>query len=129
MSNIYRDTKTIRDSERRMFTSVMKHFYDLRGAIGSCGAIDYSVMQGGSGPKYSDHEKGVSTINFVADVEKIAAKKLNAEEYGLFKAQYLAKFADLDIVIDELHANLRAKLGRLFSSHDLYPVAKYFGRI
>ncbi len=129
MSNIYHDTKTLRGNERRVFASVIKQFYDYRGAIGSCGAVDYSAMQGGSGPKYSDHEKGVSTINFVADVEKVAYKKLTAEEYGLFKSQYLDQLADLDIVIDEVHGHLQAKLGRLFTSHDLYPVAKYFGRI
>ncbi len=111
-----------------MFDSVMKHFYDLRGAIGCAGAIDYSAMQGGSGPKYSDHEKGVSTINFVADVQNVAKKRLEAQEYGLFKAYYLNDIADLDNTPDDTHAELKAKLGRLFATFQLYPTAKYFNR-
>lgn len=111
---------------RSAFVFVMETYYDAREAIGSAGAIDYSQMQGGSGPQYSDHEKGVMVTNYVQDVVNVARHSLTPAEFALFKATYLDQVDPLNEVHSVQLLQLQTTLGSLFRKHNLYPVQKYF---
>lgn len=106
----------------------MQSFYDLRGAIGSIGAIDYERMQEGSGPKYSDRGGSTNPINFVVDVENVARKKLTGSQYMLFKRHYVDTIANLDTVPNHLHADMQETLAEAFRDCKIYPLTVYFGR-
>lgn len=120
----YKDLSTYmqRLYDRKVCKLVLDAYHNHKNSIANSQAINYEeVLTGGSKAIYGDHEKGVSGINLVVDVELVAKKELSPVSFECFKRMMLDQYPDYTHQ-SILFMALQARMGRAFRKYGVYPL-------
>jgi hypothetical protein len=118
-------SERISESDRQACKSVLRSYNEARAVEGSAPAIDYSTFSGGRGSQYSSYST-VTIIDFLVDVEHVLFQTLQQNEITLF----LRTILDPDRTVSSRQIQkLESKLGRVFKTRQIWPVAGYLRTI
>jgi hypothetical protein len=122
---------------RSVFRKTMAYYDEAKTSIGtnSCQGFYRSLAnEGTNGGKYNPRVVRTTIVDFTCDVELLAKKSLNKQEYRFFKLVYLEKDEEIIGLLEDksptnkfnkLKHTVQEKLGLAFKTNGLYPVAKY----
>jgi hypothetical protein len=117
---------------RSVFRRTLANYDEFKATVGSnsCQQFYKSLSQeGGKGTGINPRIVHMSPIDFICDVEIVARKFLNQQEYRFFKLVYLDKDEELvNMARDTFRTtkkSVQEKLGQAFVESGIHPFAKY----